>query len=131
MIVWKRIDTSKLNPLFKAAVDNVVGPLQTVWYATYGWRSRQEQASLYAKYKAGGPRAAPPGYSPHEFGLAIDVVLDENDKRDGLQPNWDVNDPRWQELIEVIRRSKWLHSGVSFGDAGHIELVNWKSRTTE
>lgn len=39
---------------------------------TEAFRSYQEQAALYAKYGASG-RAAPPGRSLHEFGLAIDV----------------------------------------------------------
>lgn len=140
MIVWKRIDASKLNPLLKAAVDNVLGPLPDIWYATYGWRSTQEQTALWLVYKKwmednpgkkGGPRAAPPGHSPHEWGLAIDVVLDQDAEKQGLQPSWDLNDPRWARLIDAVKRSKWLHSGVSFGDAGHIELVNWKHRIVQ
>jgi hypothetical protein len=42
-----------------------------------GWRSRQEQAVLYARYLAGGPLAAAPGSSMHEQtkypGGAVDV----------------------------------------------------------
>lgn len=36
-----------------------------------GYRSPEEQAALFAKY--GAPRAAPPGRSRHESGLAIDI----------------------------------------------------------
>ena len=39
----------------------------------YGYRSSEEQARLYALYKAGkGNLAAPPGHSVHEKGRAID-----------------------------------------------------------
>lgn len=38
------------------------------------WRDHDDQAALYAQYQAGtGNLAAPPGYSNHESGLAIDV----------------------------------------------------------
>jgi len=38
-----------------------------------GTRSYEEQAELYRKYKAGGPLAAPPGRSNHNFGIAFDI----------------------------------------------------------
>lgn len=42
------------------------------YVAISGTRTWEEQAALYQKYKAGGPKAAPPGYSWHNFGTAID-----------------------------------------------------------
>jgi peptidoglycan L-alanyl-D-glutamate endopeptidase CwlK len=48
---------------------------------TSGYRTFSEQKELYDKYKTGGPQAAPPGYSNHNYALAFDVTLfDENDK---------------------------------------------------
>lgn len=46
---------------------------------TSGFRSRAEQARLYAAYQRGETRypAAPPGYSLHEYGLAIDMVSED------------------------------------------------------
>lgn len=42
---------------------------------TSGVRSREEQAILYARYKAGtGSLAAPPGHSDHEVGNALDIA---------------------------------------------------------
>ncbi len=38
-----------------------------------GTRSYAKQAELYEKYKAGGPLAAPPGRSNHNFGIAFDI----------------------------------------------------------
>jgi hypothetical protein len=131
VIDWSRIDRGKLNPLFFTAVENGFASLPDTWYATYGWRSNAEQAALYAKYKKGGPKAAPPGFSPHEFGLAIDVALDADAKRSGLQPNYDLNDPRWQAMIAMVQGSRWLHSGIGFGDGDHIEMVDWKSRARQ
>jgi hypothetical protein len=42
------------------------------YVAISGTRTWEEQAALYKKYQAGGPKAAPPGYSWHNFGTAID-----------------------------------------------------------
>lgn len=42
------------------------------YIAISGTRSFKEQEHLYQKYKAGGPKAAPAGYSWHNFGTAID-----------------------------------------------------------
>lgn len=46
-----------------------------------GFRDNERQAELYADWKAGyGVRAAKPGYSNHQSGLAIDIgVYDESD----------------------------------------------------
>lgn len=44
-----------------------------------GYRTDAEQARLYAKYKAGGPVAAPPGHSNHNFGLAWDIGIFDGD----------------------------------------------------
>jgi hypothetical protein len=41
---------------------------------TSGFRSRGEQAALYARYLAGGNLAAAPGTSSHEKGQAVDVT---------------------------------------------------------
>ena len=133
MLIWQptRVDKSKINLLLTAALDGGFALLPEDWYVTFGWRSRDEQSALFEVFRAGGPKAAPPGYSAHEFGLAVDVALDANAVRGGLQPNWDLNDPRWKAMIDMVRASKWLHSGIGFGDGGHIELVNWKSRRWE
>jgi hypothetical protein len=41
---------------------------------TSGFRSYAEQAALYQRYLHGGPLAAKPGTSSHEFGQAVDVT---------------------------------------------------------
>jgi peptidoglycan L-alanyl-D-glutamate endopeptidase CwlK len=42
------------------------------YIAISGTRTWEEQAELHRKYKAGGPKAAAPGYSWHNYGVAID-----------------------------------------------------------
>jgi LAS superfamily LD-carboxypeptidase LdcB len=40
-----------------------------------GYRSYDEQQKLYARYRHGGNLAAPPGFSKHESGRALDIVI--------------------------------------------------------
>lgn len=124
MLIWRK-PKDGMNPVFVAALDGALGPLPDTWYVIQAKRDSAYQAALFAKYQAGGPRAAPPGYSPHEFGLAVDVALDADAVRAGLQPNWDLHDVRWQRLIHTVRDSRLLHSGIGFGDADHVEMVHW------
>jgi peptidoglycan L-alanyl-D-glutamate endopeptidase CwlK len=58
---------------------------------TSGMRSYAEQAELYAKYQAGGPLAAPPGKSNHNFGLAFDVTIfkGSDDPEKAKTPVWE------------------------------------------
>jgi len=60
-------DRNLMIKLAKAARDS-----KTVLYVNYGKRTRAEQQALWNKY--GPPRAAKPGHSRHETGLAADVV---------------------------------------------------------
>lgn len=48
--------------------------------AISGFRTYEEQEQLYKKYKVGGNVAAPPGYSNHNFGLAIDIGIFQDGK---------------------------------------------------
>lgn len=45
------------------------------YIAISGTRTWEEQAELRRKYKAGGPQAAAPGYSWHNYGVAIDCAV--------------------------------------------------------
>ncbi len=42
------------------------------YIAISGTRTWEEQAELHKRYLAGGPKAAPPGFSWHNYGTAID-----------------------------------------------------------
>jgi peptidoglycan L-alanyl-D-glutamate endopeptidase CwlK len=58
---------------------------------TSGLRSYEEQAALYKKYQAGGPLAAPPGKSNHNFGLAFDITIfkGSDDPEKAKTPVWE------------------------------------------
>jgi len=42
---------------------------------TSGYRSLAKQRTLYNRYRRGGPLAAAPGNSAHNFGLAVDIAF--------------------------------------------------------
>lgn len=123
-VLW-RVDPLALREPFRADVQRLLHLSPYAWTVTYGYRTLEQQAALFAKYQAGGPRAAPPGKSPHNFGLAIDVALDGSEAP-GLQPDWDTSHAGWVWLFDAIFDHPRLHSGKSFHDACHIEAVNWK-----
>jgi LAS superfamily LD-carboxypeptidase LdcB len=85
---------------------------------TSGYRSLAKQARLYEAYRRGGPLAARPGSSAHNYGLAVDIAFPGRAKDDsayklmhriagtfGLQP-----------LGFVQRRQ----------DPYHVELPGWR-----
>jgi hypothetical protein len=127
MIHWRSVDPDLLEPQFRADIEALLGADPADWYVLYGFRTGMEQAELYAKYQAGGPKAAPPGKSPHNWGLAVDVVPDKDPGTLGLQPEWDVNSLSWRRIFEAIHRHPRLHSGKSFQDADHIERYQWET----
>jgi hypothetical protein len=126
-LIW-RCEAVGLQPEFHADVTKLLTESPYDWYVLSAYRSLAEQEVLYAKYQAGGPRAAPPGRSAHNFGLAIDVVLDADSAKPGLQPTWDINLKGWIWLKAHCAAHPRLKSGWSFGDWPHIEAVNWKGK---
>ena len=133
MIVWRDADPRDLEPTFAADVDTFLRDSRWTWYVVSGFRSLKEQAKLWLAYKAHldgtgppAPRAAPPGKSAHNYGLAIDVVLDTDDGKPGLQPSWDRRLPAWVSLKTRSLPHPRLKHGWSFGDWPHIERFNWR-----
>ena len=124
MLDTSRIDASRLDGGFLADCQATFNALPDRWVVTYGFRDHAMQQALWDKYQAGGPKAAPPGKSPHEVGLAIDVFLWDGSRL----PNYDVTDPRWQAMFAAVLAAPRLHSGQSFGDSDHIEAVLWQRR---
>jgi len=125
-MITYRVDPDLLKPAFRADVEALLDLSPFSWVVTYGYRSIAEQAELHTKYLAGGPRAAPPGESAHNFGLAVDVVLDADPDKPGLQASWDTKHPGWIWLFNAVAAHPRLKSGQSFGDGGHIERYHWK-----
>lgn len=123
-VTWL-VSPANLEIGFFLDVDDLLRHLPDVWYITCGFRSREESDRLYKIYQQGGPRAAPGGLSPHNIGEAVDVVLDGDMVKQGLQMNWNVDLPAWQRLFDAVKAHPRLHSGVSFNDAPHIESVKF------
>lgn len=125
LILNRGVDWSGMNPAFRTDVEALFGSDPATWYVTYAFRTRAVQDTLYKKFLKGGPKAAPPGKSPHEFGLAIDFVLDVNDLIAGLQPSWDDRKEAWIRIHQAIEKHPRLKHGKTFGDGGHVERLNW------
>ena len=67
--------TEGLTPEMIAAVARAEALLGMVVPITSGWRSRAQQAALWANRHQNPYPVAPPGTSRHEQGLAVDVAL--------------------------------------------------------
>ena len=61
---------------------------------------------------------ARPGYSWHEFGLAVDAVPEDAIT---FAPDWNDSHPVWKEMIEK-GKAQGLTSGQSFQDMPHFQL---------
>jgi peptidoglycan L-alanyl-D-glutamate endopeptidase CwlK len=61
---------------------------------------------------------AAPGYSWHEFGLAVDVVPFES----GGQADWNETHPVWMEIVNK-GQELGLKSGISWKDEPHFQLT--------
>jgi hypothetical protein len=122
-------DVARLEPSFRDDVTTLLAASPYDWRIVYAYRSIEVQTVLYDKYKQGGPLAAPPGKSAHNYGLAVDVQLwvpDAPSPSDPMRMEWNVKAPGWQWLFVAVHRAPRLHSGISFGDFDHIERLNWK-----
>lgn len=116
-----RIDLDLVYPPLLARVLDVLAACRargSDYFVTSGTRLWDEQAALRSAYLAGkGGRAAAPGYSAHQFGLAVDVTFDADRTRRGLQPSW--REPEYRVLVEETRRLG-LHSGAGYDDCPHV-----------
>jgi hypothetical protein len=85
-----------------------------VWKWTSGTRTYAEQAELHEAYLNGGPQAASPGNSAHNFAIACDGTLFA---ADGHTPIWDG--PEYT-TVGKLGRSLGFHWGADFGDEPHF-----------
>ncbi len=86
-------------------------------------RTTAEQTDLYNRYKAGGPKAAPPGLSYHEYGLAVDFCLYHKDGSISFSFKEDLDNDKiadWTEVLNIFKKYGWIN-GASFGDNDHCE----------
>jgi peptidoglycan L-alanyl-D-glutamate endopeptidase CwlK len=126
---FKRIDQAKIFPLLldkckELAINTVVRG--KAYYAISGFRDPIEQDKLYAigrTEKQDHPTVTnAAGFkSYHNYGLAIDFCWDKDQKREGLQPSWDVKE--YTVLAEEAAKIG-LFSGMKFKmvDAPHIQI---------
>lgn len=90
---------------------------------TQGLRTWAEQAVLYDQGRATPGKIvtrARPGYSYHNFGLAVDLVpmID-------IGPDWDTTHPVWQRMI-AVGQQVGLQAGAlwrTFPDMPHFQLT--------
>lgn len=124
----KRIDLDKIYPPFLERALTLLARCRkrgADYVAIFGYRSYAEQAQLHANYLAGkGGRAAPPGASAHNYGLAIDFARDADASAPGLQPDW--SDAAYRILGEEAAKLG-LHWGAGYGDRPHISWPGYVS----
>jgi D-alanyl-D-alanine carboxypeptidase len=109
------VNWQKVNPALLAALNRLARSIGRTITVNSGYRSYEEQARLYAEYKAGtraGP-VAPPGRSKHQAGEAVDASIDG-------ESIGNVVDAR------TLRRFG-LATPVA-GDPPHVELVGSRGK---
>lgn len=127
----------KLASLIRTLAEDASEPIGV----TQGLRNSKEQSALYAQGRqpldsVNALRAAvglapldadeniepvthaKPGYSWHEFGLAVDVVPFESSG----EADWDEAHPIWSELVDS-GEMLGLTSGKSWNDEPHFQLT--------
>lgn len=120
---FSRIDLDLLEPNFRDKQFELVSrclDLGYSYHATRGYDTYGKQMSLWAKGRTQpGPKVtnAKPGQSAHNFGLAVDYVLDSNPKATGIQPDWRLG--AYTTLVEEAKKLG-LHSGIDYNDAPHV-----------
>lgn len=67
---------------------------------------------------------APPGYSWHQFALAVDLVPDDI-AADGISPDWNVQHPSWQQMLRVGKGFDLAEGALwrTFPDYPHFQPV--------
>jgi peptidoglycan LD-endopeptidase CwlK len=124
---FSRIDSHDLDLEFYTDVFHLLDKLPDLWVVTEGYRTMERSNILYIDYKLhGGVKAAPGGLSPHNYGLAIDVSLDGDPVKKGVQVVWNIKDKRWLRLANAVWKHPRLRSGKWFDDWPHIEKLKWK-----
>ena len=123
----RRVNLDLLFPPFVEKLLAALAACQTRgqdYYAISGFRPWDEQARLWAKFQAGGPRAAPAGLSAHNYGLAVDLAPDGDPNKAGLQPDW--SDAKYTILGEEAQKAG-LVWGASFNDKPHVQWPGFVS----
>lgn len=125
---FRRIDLDLIEPTFRvAALDLVAACLKRgfSYHATRGYDTYGAQMAIWAQGRTKPGKIvtnAKGGQSAHNFGIAIDFVLDKNQELQGIQPDWTVEG--FRVLIEEAQKMG-LHSGVQYNDRPHVSLPGY------
>ena len=81
----------------------------------FSYRSNSKQLELYRKHQAGGPKAARPGNSWHNYASAIDLTI----YVDGVYDNGSRGDQNYTQVARSSFAKAGLKNDIS-GDSGHF-----------
>jgi peptidoglycan L-alanyl-D-glutamate endopeptidase CwlK len=126
--LFRRVFLGLYYPAFRAkviAAKTKLAEQGKFFWSIYGFRSFAEQAKLRDAYlNRKGGRAAPPGLSAHQYGLADDSCLDGDNIAPGLQPRWDA--PGYADLGAELAKQGLVWGG-GFGDMPHANFAGYVS----
>ena len=111
-------------PAIRAALQDETGHPSKI---VSGHRSLAQQSALYARYRAGrGGRAAPPGASAHNYGLAIDVLITPAGK-DPWEWAFSFWGRRAYRTLHAIARRYGLEdiTATAPDDPFHLQVPGW------
>jgi len=83
----------------------------------FSYRSNAKQLELYRKYQAGGPLAARPGNSWHNYACAIDLTIYTDGGR--IYDDGSKGDSNYTQVARASFASAGLKNDIS-GDSGHF-----------
>jgi len=109
-----------LHPALQSVANAIVRELRADGIPariTSGYRSLAKQRKLYAAYKRGGPLAAAPGRSAHNFGLAVDIAISGATR----------SDSRYRTMHRLARRMglETLAGAQLSTDPYHLQVPDW------
>jgi peptidoglycan L-alanyl-D-glutamate endopeptidase CwlK len=124
---FRKINVAELYRPFSVLVQKLVENCRfrgVEYWATSGYRSVEEQDRLYAQGRTTPGEIvtkARGGQSNHNFSVACDLTFDKDIARDGLQPDWQVQE--YKVLAEEAQKLG-LEAGYywKFQDAPHVQL---------
>lgn len=129
---FQRIDLDLLFPPFREAVLQLIANCLekgASYHATRGYDTYGAQMALWSKGRVTkGPIVthAKGGQSAHNFGLAVDFVLDLDPKAKGIQPGWAKE---CYEILVLEAKRMGLHSGENYNDLPHVAWPGFVTAT--
>lgn len=64
---------------------------------------------------------APPGFSMHQYGLAVDLVFDKDKFKSGMQWTWDGDYKALGEIIKKYPKLEWAGNWKKFKEFPHVQ----------